>query len=96
MTKQEIEHKYLEWAASHMIYAKPDDMSNSAVSIYEYDDKSTDDTLTGAMAFAISKVRSEKLYIFVYAHKTTWQCDEAGDIIPDKIIDEQYEIVSAT
>ncbi len=77
-----------------MVYAHPRDIED-AVSLSEYDLESSDGHLTGVRILAIAKHRRDKLYIFIFSHKTTWLCDDMGDIIQDSVIDEQYDLVAS-
>ena len=84
----------MEWASNNMVYAHPGEIED-AVSLSEYDSMSADGLLTGIRILAITKHRRDKLYIFIFSHKTTWLCDETADIIQNKVVDEQYELIAS-
>ncbi len=94
MNEKELINEYLGWASAHMVYAHPSDI-DAAVSLSEFDMESSEGTLTGVRVLAIAKHRRGNLYVFIFTHKTTWLCDDLGDIISDRVVDEQFEIFSA-
>lgn len=94
MTKNELIQEYLNWAASHMVYATPRDIDD-ATSLLAFDAAASETSLSAISVFAITKHHREKIHMFVFTYKQSWLCNDIGDMIDDTFTEEWYDLFSA-
>ncbi|WP_316518734.1 hypothetical protein [Neglectibacter sp. CSJ-5] len=91
MTKEQMKIKFDRWTERVGHTPFENDLDNATL-LLSYDDKQTSTTLSTVAVYAVA-VHMNRVHLFLYTVRTTWQLDARGDT--GEVLDERYRVIVA-